>query len=93
MELCRHWHLILIKKKTIRNLKLGFKLGFSRKIEFYLLKELYKLAKNNNLNIISFNFINSGRNQYLINFLSNFGLKLNKNGNYKLKIDDIKKYG
>ena len=66
---------------------------FSRKIEFYLLKELYKLAKNNNLNIISFNFINSGRNQYLINFLSNFGLKLNKNGNYKLKIDDIKKYG
>ena len=46
MELCRHWHLILIKKKTIRNLKLGFKLqGFSRKIEFYLLKELYKLAK------------------------------------------------
>ncbi len=66
---------------------------FSRKIEFYLLKEIYKLANNNNLDNISFNFINSGRNQYLINFLSNFGLKLNKNGNYKIKIDDIKKYG
>ena len=82
------------KKKTpeILNWVLSCRV-FSRKIEFYLLKELYKLAKNNNLNIISFNFINSGRNQYLINFLSNFGLKLNKNGNYKLKIDDIKKYG
>ena len=66
---------------------------FSRKIEFYLLKELYKLAKNNNLDKISFDFINSGRNQYLVNFLSNFGLELNKNGNYKIKINDLKKYG
>ena len=66
---------------------------FSRKIEFYLLKELYKLAKNNNLDKISFDFINSGRNQYLVNFLSNFGLELNKNVNYKIKINDLKKYG
>jgi len=66
---------------------------FSRKIEFFLLKEIYKLAKNNNLDNISFDFINSGRNQYLISFLSNFGLKLNKNGNYKIKVEDLKKYG
>ena len=66
---------------------------FSRKLEFYLLKEIHKLAKNNKLENISFNFINSGRNQYLISFFNNFGLKLNKDGNYKIKVDSLKKYG
>jgi len=65
---------------------------FSRKIEIYILKKLLKEAELNKLEYISFKFINSGKNQYLINFFESVGVKVNKSGNYKIKIKDIKLY-
>lgn len=63
---------------------------FSRKIENYLLKKIIKDAKLNNLEYLKFKFINSGKNHYLINFLDQVGIKVKNNGNYKIKIKDIK---
>ena len=78
------------KKLKIINWVLSCRV-FSRKLELYLFKKLVQIAKVNKLDKITFNFINSGRNQYLINFFNSFGLKVNKSRNYNLKINDLKK--
>jgi len=55
---------------------------FSRRIEHYILNHLIKISNKNKCDMIGFNFEKTKKNLYLQNFLTEIGIKLNKNKDY-----------